>query len=448
MIHLKDFKNFINEGSWYEMEGDNVKVYLSLKNDPNNPKELLKTPILNGDNFNKVGLGGIKVYYGLHPKTQYSGVRGANGDPSSQEAKNFIMDNIKEAEPDIFSMAPNETLESFIEKTSIKNLPSKRIDYIVTVGTSQGLVQKMSDSLIKLYPDAKIIDLTKIDYFSADDAIDKEALARAIEREMSISRFDAEENPAEPFSTTEPLVIDWARRITASLRNRIEGGEDNPSFNIRSTGIKGSVRSILRPKYNTAKQEFVDAVVHCVFGDVKGDTAKMLIIDDNTQHFTDFSNISNKVVEILAGIIDITSNKTQEALLSDNVFGKVMDNYKKMKASKAIKSIIPSINDDKIKKSIENNIIGYVLYTFNREISQATYKLSKKQRIEIGASVFSYINQIKMQLPKYRYIDASQPFAIKKIAQEKGIESEDEVKKMYKEYLEENKIFNSINWAK
>mgnify|MGYP000857971206 CR=1 FL=1 len=55
----------------------------------------------------------------------------------------------------------------------------------------------------------------------------------------------------------------------------------------------------------------------------------MLIIDDNTQHFVDFANISNKIVEILSGIIDITSNKTQEALLSSNLFDSIIDNYKK-----------------------------------------------------------------------------------------------------------------------
>jgi hypothetical protein len=449
MIHLKSFINFINEGAWYEENGENVKVFVSLKNDPNNPNELLKTPYLNGDNFNKVGMGGIKVYYGLHPKTPYSGVRGANGDPASQRAKGYIMDNLKDSNPDIFSMATGETLEGFIQGTAIK---SKNINYIVTVGSSQGLVKTMRDSLLNLYPEANVIDLTKIDYFNADDAIDKEALERAIQREMEIPRFDSDKNPIDRFSTTAPLVEDWAKRIAKSLRERIEGGEENPSFNIKSTGIKGSVRSLLRPKYNTAKEEFVDAVVDCVFGNENGDTGKMLIIDDNTQHFVDFANISNKIIEILAGIIDITSNKTQEALLSSNLFDNIIDNYKKRnairKAEADIDNIIPDINDESIKKRIENNIIGYVLYTFNSQISHETYTLTAKQRLEIGARVFALINQVKMQIPKYRYIDAAQPFAIKSIAKEKGIGSEEQIKDMYKEYLVKNKILNNINWTR
>jgi len=452
MIHLKSFINFINEGAWYEGDDENVKVYLSLKNDPNNPNELLKTPYLNGDNFNKVGMGGIKVYYGLHPKTTYSGVRGAKGDPESQRAKKYIMDNLKASNPDIFSMAPGETLEGFIDGTAIKNLSSKNINYIVTVGSSQGLVETMRDSLSNLYPEAKIIDLTKIDYFNADDAIDKEALERAIQREMSIERFDSDNNPISAFSTTAPLVEDWAKRIARGLRERIEGGEDNPSFNIKSTGIKGSVRSLLRPKYNTAKEEFVDAVVDCVFGNANGDTGKMLIIDDNTQHFVDFANISNKIVEILSGIIDITSNKTQEALLSSNLFDSIIDNYKKRnaikKAENDLEDIIPEVSSEYIKKRIENNIIGYVLYTFNKEIAHESYKLTTKQRLEIGARVFALINQVKMQIPKYRYIDAAQPFAIKSIAKEKGIGSEEQIKEMYKEYLIKNKILNNINWTR
>lgn len=455
MIHLKSFINFINEGAWYEGdEGDikTIKTFISLKNDPNNPNELLKTPYLNGDNFNKVGMGGIKVYYGLHPKTTYSGVRGANGDPASQRAKRYIMDNLKASNPDIFSMAPGETLEGFIEGTAIKNLPSKNINYIVTVGSSQGLVETMRNSLLNLYPEANVIDLSKIDYFNADDAIDKEALERAIQREMEIPRFDADKNTIDRFSTTAPLVEDWARRIAASLRNRIESGEANPSFNIKSTGIKGSVRSLLRPKYNTAKEEFVDAVVDCVFGNENGDTGKMIIIDDNTQHFVDFANISNKIIEILAGIIDITSNKTQETLLSSNLFDNIIDNYKKVNAIKKaeadIDNIIPDISSEFIKKRIERNIIGYVLYSFNSQISHETYTLTAKQRLEIGAKVFALINQVKAQAPKYRYIDAAQPFAIKTIAKEKGIGSEEQIKEMYKEYLIKNKILNNINWTR
>lgn len=451
MDHLKNFLQFINEGAWYEGDGENVKVFLSLRNDPNNPNELLKTPYLNGDNFREAGIGGIKVYYGLHPKNTYSGKKGADADPESQRAKNFIMNNLKIANPDVFSMAPGETLEGFIEGTAIKNLRSKNINYIVNVGSSQGLVKTMSDSLTNLYPDAKIIDLTKIDYFSAEDAIDEEALKRAIEREMAKERFDDEKNPIPPFSTTEPLVKSWAIRIARTLRERIESGEVNPSFNIKTTGIQGSVRNFLRPKYNTAKEEFVDAVVDCVFGNEDGDTGKMIIIDDNTQHFVDFANISNKIVEILAGIIDITSNKTQEVLLSSNIFDNIIDNYNKRrairKAENALEEILPDINSELIKRRITNNIIGYVLYTFNKEISQEKYKLTAKQRLEIGASVFNLINLIKVQIQKYKYIDASQPFAIRKVSNERGI-PEEEVKGMYREYLIKNKILNSINWAK
>ena len=134
MIHLKSFINFINEGAWYEGNEENpesIRALISLKNDFNNPNELLTTPPLIGKNYSVEGLGNIKVYYGLYPYTPYSGVRGENGDPESQRAKRYIMNNLKRGNPDIVSMSTGETLENFIEKTLINNLPSKRVDYIV-----------------------------------------------------------------------------------------------------------------------------------------------------------------------------------------------------------------------------------------------------------------------------------------------------------------------------
>jgi hypothetical protein len=476
MIHLKSFINFINEGAWYvgnEEDHESIRTFISLQNDFNNPNELLKTPPLTGKNYSVEGLGNIKVYYGLYPLTPYSGTRGANGDPESQRAKKYIMDNLKRGNPNIVSMAPDETLENFIEKTFINNLSSNRVDYIVKVGTSEGLVEKMGKSLSILYPDSEVIDLTKIDYFSADDAIDKEALARSIESEMNKPRYADKEKTIqiEGYSTTKPFVEDWAKRITKSLRDRIEGGEENPSFKIKSTGIKGSVRSALRPKYNTATEEFVNAVVHCVFGDENGDTGKMVIIDDNSQQFIDFSNISNKIVEILAGIIDVTSNKTQEALLASNIFDGIKDNYKKHLAIRGAEDylgdIMPDISDEKIKKRIENNIAGYVLYTFNSKISYHKYstktdkegnkvkklvktfdnKFTKAQRLALGKLVFDLISAVRIGVPMYRFIEASQPYAIERINRDKNVGSEAELKKMYKEYLIANKIDNNTNWT-
>jgi hypothetical protein len=474
MIHLKSFINFINEGAWYEgneEDPESIRTFISLKNDFNNPNELLTTPPLIGKNYSNQGLGNIKVYYGLYPHTPYSGAGGVNTDPLSQRAKQFIMNNLKRGNPDIVSMAPGETLENFIEKTFGNNF--NKVDYIVKVGTSEGLVKKMGDSFSILYPDAEVIDLTKLDYFSADDAIDKESLERAIESEMDKPRYaDKEETiRIEGYSSTKPLVEDWAKRITRSLRNRIEGGEVNPSFKIKSTGIKGSVRSALRPKYNTATEEFVNAVIHCVFGDEDGYTGKMVIIDDNSQQFIDFSNISNKIVEILAGIIDVTSNKTQEALLASNIFDGIKDNYKKhvaiKKAKDSLYDIMPDIDDERIKKRIENNIAGYVLYTFNSKISHHKYstktdkegnkikklvntfdnKFTKAERLALGKSVFDLISLVRINLPKYRFIDASLPYAIEKINREKNVNSEVELKKMYKEYLIANKIDNNTNWV-
>jgi len=477
MIHLKSFINFINEGAWYvgnEEDPESIRTFISLQNDFNNPNELLTTPPLIGKNYSTKGLGNIKVYYGLYPHTPYSSKEADNIGTASRRAKEFIMDNLKRGNPDIVSMSPGETLENFIEKTFINNLPSNRVNYIVKVGTSQGLVEKMGKSLSIMYPNAEVIDLSKIEYFSADDAIDKEALAISIESEMNKQRFSdkAKKNPIDArYSPTEQRVQSWARRITKDLRNRIERGEENPSFHIKTTGISGGVRASLRPKYNTAIEEFVNAVVHCVFGDENGDTGKMVIIDDNSQHFTDFSNISNKIVEILAGIINVASNKTQEALLNSNIFDGIKDNYEKhiaiRRAENSLEDIMPDIDDEKIKKRIENNIAGYVLYTFNSKISHHKYstkkdkegnnkkklvktfdnKFNKAQRLSLGKSVFDLINFVRTNVKQYRFISASQPYAIERINRDKNVGSEVELKKMYKEYLIASKMDNETNWS-
>jgi hypothetical protein len=47
----------------------------------------------------------------------------------------------------------------------------------------------------------------------------------------------------------------------------------------------------------------------------------------------------------------------------------------------------------------------------------------------------------------YRFIEASQPYAIERINRDKNVGSEAELKKMYKEYLIANKIDNNTNWT-
>lgn len=364
MIHLKSFINFINEGAWYEgnpgnpPNPDNVKVFLSTKNDSNNPNELLKTVEPNGKNFNDRG---IKVYYGLYPRVQF-----ARNNPESQLAKTLIMDNLKKAKESIFSMAPGEKLEDFIDYTLLKNIKGD-INYIVRVGSSADLVSVMSDSLEKIYPDALSIDLNKIKYKSPVDAIDWDSYTEKRYSEWLKPRFDKKGNPEPQHSNTQIYIDNWWTARDNDLIELIAQGKE-PWFHIKSSGIQGGVRSALRPKYDTAADAFINAVHHCAFGDENGNLAKMILIDDNSNEGIDFRNISNKVYEILAGIIDITKNNTREVLKSQEIFNKIKSEQNRRNIARKLNAQLDNFLETDVMDNVKNNIIGYVLYNFNSAI--------------------------------------------------------------------------------
>jgi len=376
MIHLKSFINFINEGAWYEGDPgnppnpDNVKVFLSTRNDPNNPNELLKTVEPNGKNFNNRG---IKVYYGLYPRINYN----FRKERESQLAKILIMDNLKKAKESIFSVAPGEKLEDFIDYTLLKNIKGD-INYIVRVGSSADLVSVMSDSLQKIYPNALFIDLNKIKYKSPADAIDWDSYTEKRYSEWAIPRFDGNGNPEPPHSNTQTYVDNWWTDRDNDLIELIAQGKE-PWFHIKSSGLQGGIRSALRPKYDTASDAFINAVHHCAFGDENGNLGKMLLIDDNANEGIDFRNISNKVYEILAGIIDITKNNTKEVLKSQGILNKIKSEYERRNIARKLDAQLDNFLETDVMDNIKNNIIGYVLYNFNRsteikELSSKDYK--------------------------------------------------------------------------
>ena len=362
MIHLKSFINFINEGAWYEGDPgnppnpDNVKVFLSTKNDSNNPNELLKTVEPNGKNFHK--RGSIKVYYGLHPRINYN-----DRNEESRLAKILIMDNLKKAKESIFSLAPGEKLDDFIDYTLLKNIKGD-VNYIVRVGSSADLVSVMSDSLQKIYSNALFIDLNKIKYKSPADAIDWDSYTEKRYSEWLKPRFDKKGNQEPPHSMTQHFVDNWWTARDNDLMELIAQGKE-PWFHIKSSGIQGGVRSSLRPKYDTASDAFINAVHHCAFGDENGKLGKMILIDDNANEGIDFRNISNKVYEILAGIIDITKNNTQEVLKSQGIFSKIESEYNRRNISRKLDTQLDNFLKTDVMDNIKNNIIGYVLYDFN-----------------------------------------------------------------------------------
>ena len=446
MIHLKSFINFINEGDWYEGDPGNppdsnkVKVFLSSKNDTNNPNELLKTVEPNGKNFNDRG---IKVYYGLYPRVQF-----ARNNPESQLAKILIMDNLKKAKESIFSMAPGEKLEDFIDYTLLKNIKGD-INYIVRVGSSEDLVSVMSDSLEKIYPDALSIDLNKIKYKSASDAIDWDSFNRKRYSEWEKPRFDKKGNPDPPHSNTHLYVDNWWTARDAELADLIAQGKE-PWFHIKSSGLQGGIRGALRPKYDTASDAFINAVHHCAFGDENGNLAKMILIDDNSNEGIDFRNISNKVYEILAGIIDITKNNTQKVLKSQEIFTKIKSEQERRNIARKLDSQLDNFLETDVMDNVKNNIIGYVLYNFNRETKREDLKDSNYAEIlkEITSEVVGPFiskkidNELFFQMTEKEYNEVKKKIINKAIEEVQNVSTynRDDIEKELLRIFEENKI--------
>jgi hypothetical protein len=131
----------------------------------------------------------------------------------------------------------------------------------------------------------------------------------------------------------------------------------------------GGIRGALRPKYNTATEAFISAVHHCALGDNKGGFGRMLIIDDNINQGVDLRDISNKMIEIISGIIDITKNITEERLKNSGIFSK--------------------ISKESMKKMSEN-VFCYALYNFGP--SGKKYEPNEKYKVDLLKK--SFINAI------------------------------------------------------
>ena len=435
MIHLKSFINFINEGAWYEGDpGDppnpnNIKVFLSTKNDPNNPNELLKTVEPNGKNFKD--RSGIKVYYGLYPRISYN----FNKNEESQLAKILIMDNLKKSEESIFSMAPGEKMEDFIDYTLLKNIKGD-INYIVRVGSSADLVSVMSDSLQKIYPNALFIDLNKIKYESGEDGVDWVQYNKQVESELSIERINRRTGRIDPpNSETRNLITAWINARNNELLELIDN-EKEPWFHIKSSHVRGSIRSSLRPKYDTSSEAFINAVHHCAFGDENGNLGKMILIDDNANEGIDFRNISNKIYEILAGIIDITKNNTLEVLKSQEILSKISANYKNRNIAKKLDAQLDNFLETDAIDNIKNNIAGYVLYDFHNTTRKKELRNKDFKRIlmEITSEVVGpFISKkiedgLSFQMTGNDYAEAKKNIINRAIEEVQKISTDDQTK--------------------
>ena len=359
MNRIKNFIQFINEGAWYVTDPvDNTKsqAYLSVRNNSNNQTEYLKTVDSNMKNYSEKELAGFRVYYGLYPAQKfykYPKDRQLAAQQRALEAriKDNIMDPLKKG---LYKMSEGEKLSDFLNYTLAKNIDGN-VNYIVRMGSSENLVKGLSEAFNEIYPDAEIIDINKIKYNDVYSAINLSEFLRKVKSELTQGR--------QGTSDTRRQVLQWIKQIKYQIQESIRKGED-PSFTIKSSGIKGGVRSALRPKYDTASEAFIEAVHHCVLGDSSGNLGKMIIVDDNINQGIDFRDVSHKILEILAGVIDITKNVASKTLKDSDIFGKISDSYRLRNMENKVNSELDNLLEREAKDRISKNVIGYVLYGF------------------------------------------------------------------------------------
>jgi hypothetical protein len=323
-MRLLSFSKFINEGVYL---GKDDLAYLSYIDDPTNPNEVLKT-----------GDSGVTFFNNLPVKNKLSGspwnwkwpifwALGPDGsDPNIDHPGRikYTMDKLKKSE--IANL--DSSLFEFIKKSfvSLGINSNFKPDYIVTVGSTAGLVKKMANTMQKVIgPEIKVLDLPKVVYLNALDAFDWREVNDQVNR-LGLATFkkvkqtiynyvDVDKTPdtlkqgIKSATTIEELKNTLYRE--GIILKDIVARENVQPFIVRSSGrTSGGSRSFWKNKYDFSTQSFIDAVIDCA---ING--KRMLIIDDNRHTGIDNQNIRDNIEEIVAGL---DSNKTDGA---SNRFG-------------------------------------------------------------------------------------------------------------------------------
>lgn len=337
MKHLKNYQSFINEGAYLNDKGQAV---LSWENDPNNPDEVLKSAnatvttkgrhIIQGvefqgdtPQFNRQARNyGWPIFFGL----SIEDYAGKVDDPARfrdtmTQLKAANIENIE------------ASLPRFIKKSfdHLRINQDFRPDYIVTIGSTKGLVGHLAKAANQLFPKADPINLDKVKYLNAGDAIDWEELKAQTGRQKSgakslqtfkytilsyVDKLNLDKEFRKMIMDTQD-VDDLRKLITASGRyispeTQIQwldaiDGETMTPFVVRTSGRNfGGFKQFFKTKYAYDDQEFIEAVLNCIQSG-----KKMLIIDDNKNTGDDIKDIKKNIIDILknSGLTEMQRNK-------------------------------------------------------------------------------------------------------------------------------------------
>jgi hypothetical protein len=338
MKHLKNYQAFINEGVYLNDKGQAV---ISWENDKSNNDEVLKS--VNTVRTNNTGKfpDGIEFFNNtplmyktassLGWPTFYSlSIDNYLGKVDYPARFKYTMDQLKFANiENIETDLPKFIKQSFGHLGITKNF---RPDYIVSVGSTKGLVGYLTRAVNDLIPEADPINLSKVKYLNAGDAVDWKELNKQVTTQASGDRtlssfkqlilnyaddidpaFKAMIKSAQTADDLRRLVMASGRYVSPETQikwKELIDDETMVPFTVRTSGRNfGGFKSFFKAKYAYSDQEFIEAVIDCA-----KNRKRMLIIDDNKNSGDDIRDIQKNILDILTGL-GIMNTATQ------NLFG-------------------------------------------------------------------------------------------------------------------------------
>lgn len=419
-MKIKTFTQYIlNEGAYID---DDAKVNLNFDNTAN-PKEVLKT--LNKDYHMTLQKGvGFKLCVGL----DYSPFNGIVDHPGRFKA---TMDYLKAGKIKDNKQAIYDFLDQSYLTYDITD-----VDYIITTESSKDLNKYMTSATKKMFPNAKIIKLKKLEFENPGLAINWKELEDQVNRpgqDMKTAyRFMSEiqamlvYNPDFPTFTPTAMMKEIKKCKTVkevkktfeealkTLKWKEEHSDGKPlvPFKMRSSGFLGrdSLRDFFYPKYDFKANDYSNAVIDCIIDGNK----KMLFIDDNINSGLDMEGIGKDInkAALELGIKDL--------------------NYK-------------------------NNFIFYALYTMSEKSQYRTatatgftYEIEGVSGFynDIGKTpnyVISFENFIGISKEKYKSLNLSRLAVDEKTAQKLNAYKRIEDANRLKQKTEDQEQLNKIN---
>lgn len=416
-MKIKTFTQYIlNEGAYID---NDAKVNLNFDNIKANSKEVLKT--LNKDYHMTLQKGvGFKLCVGL----DYSPFDGIVDHPGRFKA---TMDYLKAGKIKDNKQAIYDFLDQSYLTYDITD-----VDYIITTESSKDLNEYMTSATKKIFPNAKIIKLKKLEFENPGLAINWKELEYQVNQQSinTAYRFMSDikgmlvYNPDFPTFRPSTMMKHIKKCKTVkevkktfeealkTLKWKVRHSDGKPlvPFKMRSSGFlsRDSLRDFFYPKYDFKANDYSNAVIDCIIDGNK----KMLFIDDNINSGLDMEGIGKDInkAALELGIKDL--------------------NYK-------------------------NNFIFYALYTMSeksqyRTATGFTYEIEGVSGFydEIGKTpnyVISFENFIGISKEKHNPLNLSRLAVDEKTAQKLEMYRRKEEANRIKKETEDQEQLNRIN---